>query len=333
MSSNNSITSEISSEPYLAFLDNSPPSSIDKPLNPDTKINKAATSRFEGLSQGLDRSKILQISPFVACVILGAVLLATSPVGWMLTAAFVTILAVGALGILVLGAQTALSKSEKEKLSFEGGAFWRVLRNRVGLKNYNEIILQNNVQNPPPGKLYLGALPNGLLKDVERLTKDKNIKAQLSLNQQWELEPRGLSLPYSQQRRENLGIQTYKLIDAPDHDPLSIEQLNEAAEFIHKQLIQGENLYVNCKAGQGRSAMAIAAYLIKYHGMKVEEAIKFIKSFRPKVTLHKKEKIARLNEYSVQSQKWRYDPLRTGNTLKLQKIADRHAQNGISSQS
>lgn len=323
MNPNNSI---ISSEPYHALSSDSTPSS-DQPLTSDSKIQEAASSRFEGLSQALDQSKVLQISPFIGCVVVGAVFLATNPVGWMLTAAFITILAIGSLGILALSAQTALSKSEQEKLSFEGGALWRVMRNCAGFSNYNEIVLQDNVSKPPSGKLYLGALPNGLLKDLERLTHEEHITAQLSLNQQWELEPRGLSLPYSQAQRSALQIQNYKLIEARDHDhPLTIDQLTETADFIHQQLEAGNNLYVNCKAGQGRSAMAIAAYLIKYQGMTVDEAIKLIKSHRPNVTLGKLEKINRLKGFHARYGKHPQDPLATGNTPKLTKKAKDHAR-------
>jgi protein-tyrosine phosphatase len=60
-----------------------------------------------------------------------------------------------------------------------------------------------------------------------------------------------------------------------------VEFLPAAAEFIHKHVdVQNHNILVHCWAGRQRSAISVAAYLVKYKGMLPSQAIKFVQSQR-----------------------------------------------------
>ncbi|HEY5259183.1 MAG TPA: dual specificity protein phosphatase family protein, partial [Rhabdochlamydiaceae bacterium] len=45
---------------------------------------------------------------------------------------------------------------------------------------------------------------------------------------------------------------------------LSIDEMDQTADWIHTQREAGKHVYVHCLGGVGRSATAIAAYLMKY---------------------------------------------------------------------
>lgn len=189
------------------------------------------------------------------------------PTTWMIVAASV--------GGYAMGLIIQLPCKGFQKMQFETSAASRLLKS----ENYNEIKLSE------ANKLYLGALPNKLKGDVTK--PGMNIKAVLSINESWEKSPLGFSLPYQAEDWHKLGV-TYLQIEAKDHKVLNSIQLHQAANFIDSQLKHG-NVYVHCKAGHGRSAMAIAAYLIKYKKMTVDQACQIIKESRPSSTIMRKK--------------------------------------------
>jgi protein-tyrosine phosphatase len=71
--------------------------------------------------------------------------------------------------------------------------------------------------------------------------------------------------------------------DKPDnwYDFLSIINETKVLEEIHKKINKKESVLVHCYAGIQRSCTVVACYLIKYHGMKYNEAIHFIQNKRP----------------------------------------------------
>lgn len=60
------------------------------------------------------------------------------------------------------------------------------------------------------------------------------------------------------------------------------EYLRTAAEFIHSFLDDKKRVMVHCMAGITRSSTVVAAYLIIHKKMSYEDAIKYIRSKRPK---------------------------------------------------
>lgn len=82
----------------------------------------------------------------------------------------------------------------------------------------------------------------------------------------------------------------------PDFHPLTLQQLEEAAEQIHRQRMLGKTTYVHCKGGRERSPMAIIAYLMKYHHLNLKEAKAFVQQ-RPLVHIRRPQQ-SRLEEYA-----------------------------------
>lgn len=80
------------------------------------------------------------------------------------------------------------------------------------------------------------------------------------------------------------GVDYYLWLPTEDHQPPSPCHLDlgvKVLDFFVKNKIK---VYLHCKNGHGRAPTLVAAYL-KTTGMRVEEAIDFIKSKRPNIHL------------------------------------------------
>lgn len=258
----------------------------------EQQVSQVATeSMFKGIGEAVAASRILKICLLTALVtglVVGGLFLAHymsgAPLGhavpafemkpWMVVAAASSGVV---LGFLIGTCCYAAKKKDRQKVSFEVTNAVRVFKSQ----NYNAIIEVNG------HTLFLGALPNKTTSDAEKLKKE-GVKTVLSVNEDFEKKARFLSLPYSEEAWSCHGI-TLKCIDAEDHEFLPIEQMHKAADWIKEGLEKG-GVYVHCRAGAGRSAMAVAAYLIKYSGMSVGDATQQIERQRPISTIKKKAK-------------------------------------------
>ena len=169
------------------------------------------------------------------------------------------------------------------ELSYQVVAIWNIFKRIFG-KNYSII------GDPLPGqsKLLLGPMPNHVGNSVAYLKREGEFLAVLTCQDDMEVrQHKPFAQPYTQEElgQENV---TYKRINIADHTFMTPEKMNEAADFIEAQLKSGRNVYVHCRAGQGRSAIAIAAYLIKYRDMTLVEAINCIEQSRPHSTVRNK---------------------------------------------
>lgn len=59
------------------------------------------------------------------------------------------------------------------------------------------------------------------------------------------------------------------------------DQLNNATQAIHEELVQNHKVLVHCHRGVQRSACVVTAYLMKYHKMILSDAITWVKVKRP----------------------------------------------------
>lgn len=64
----------------------------------------------------------------------------------------------------------------------------------------------------------------------------------------------------------------YERLKCRDMQPLTLQQLKQAAKWIHLQRSKGKIIYVHCKNGRGRSPMAVIAYLMQYHHLSLAAA-------------------------------------------------------------
>ena len=189
----------------------------------------------------------------------------------------------------------------KQKLLFIASG---ILERNSSKGNYDVIFTHSKTD----AQIILGALPNKNKKQKEAIESRKDSEGDsrvtffLHVNEPWELI------------KNFFGSKTYTKdewgehqhwIKAKDHVELSYAQLQDAADQIHKQVEQEIDVYVHCRAGVGRSAMAVAAYLIKYQGMSVAEASKLIKDRRAKSTIF--NKIPNLVEFSAKVNKNNYN--------------------------
>jgi protein-tyrosine phosphatase len=73
-------------------------------------------------------------------------------------------------------------------------------------------------------------------------------------------------------------------IEDDPYDSFPLYQIlrdTDVLDQMHNHLMQGKTVFVHCQAGAQRSPAVTACYLMKYHGMSGDEAIRFIKSKRP----------------------------------------------------
>ena len=135
--------------------------------------------------------------------------------------------------------------------------------------------------------LYLGRLPLKNEEDHLALQKE-GIGAVLSILQHFENHTKGpFTDPVTSDDLKAWGIDHLQ-IEAVDFEPLTFEALEQGVEFIDQEIKKGKKVYVHCKAGRGRSAAIVVAYLSKKHPdtyRSVEEAARFVAALRPIITL------------------------------------------------
>jgi len=110
--------------------------------------------------------------------------------------------------------------------------------------------------------------------NFQRKLLQKHIKADISL------ESERLDKPY--------GVDYYLWLPVKNHYAPTQMQLKLGVEFIDSLIKKKHPVFVHCRNGHGRAPTLVAAYLIS-KGMKIEEAIKFVKNKRPVVHLNERQ--------------------------------------------
>lgn len=147
------------------------------------------------------------------------------------------------------------------------------------------------------GSIYIGAMPIHELNHENDLVA-MNIKAVVSLNESWELEPFSIPwitswTPLSFIDYQQMGI-TSVYLPTPDMTNPNLENITYGIQCIHTFLKRGENVLIHCKAGRGRSVFlaALSIYeLFKDIGIfiPINDIFTFIESVRPQTSLNKRQ--------------------------------------------
>lgn len=98
----------------------------------------------------------------------------------------------------------------------------------------------------------LGGIPFGFLGMPEHLRKDFNVRGVINMCEEY----KGPCKKYDKLGIEELWLPT------TDHFEPSLENLEKAVQFIKKYEKRGRRVYVHCRAGHGRSAAVVFAYLL-----------------------------------------------------------------------
>lgn len=115
-------------------------------------------------------------------------------------------------------------------------------------------------QNEKGAKVILGMIP---LLEHEHHLKLKNeykVEAVVSLLENFELQPGWFKTPVSTEVWQSLKVHHHQVATA-DFNPLSIQSIKDTVGLINFYLYSGRTIYIHCKAGVGRSATAVAAWL------------------------------------------------------------------------
>lgn len=123
--------------------------------------------------------------------------------------------------------------------------------------------------------ILLGAVP--FPTDVPRL-KEQGVCGVVTLNESYEtLVPTSL---YNDHGIDHLVIPTRDYCFAP-----SLNDIQHAVDFIHKNVSCRRSTYVHCKAGRGRSTTIVICYLVQHKQMTPDAAYDYVKAIRPRVLL------------------------------------------------
>jgi len=92
------------------------------------------------------------------------------------------------------------------------------------------------------------------------------------------------------------GVTHFLWLPVKDHYPPSPSQFQMGVACLHCCVANKIQVYVHCEHGHGRAPTLVAAYLIST-GLKVDEAIAYIKKRRPAVHVTKRQ-LAALRRYA-----------------------------------
>ncbi|OQV23821.1 putative Phosphatidylglycerophosphatase and protein-tyrosine phosphatase 1 [Hypsibius exemplaris] len=138
----------------------------------------------------------------------------------------------------------------------------------------------------------LGAMP--FRSGLESLVSSENIKGIISMNEEFELNPRWYA---TKEELKKIGVE---FLNLPVDDYVGLPTSEQIASGLHfiEHIIQDRqgSVYIHCKAGRSRSAYLAAAYLIAREEKKVEEVVAQLKSKRPQVWIGARE-VRSLEDY------------------------------------
>jgi protein-tyrosine phosphatase len=151
-------------------------------------------------------------------------------------------------------------------------------------RSYRGLIQALNWWDAIDEQFYLGGAL--MFDDVERLQR-QGVEAVVNLCAE---------RPDDEQRLTKADM-VYLWLPVLDMCAPSIEQIKQGMEWIQCQLEHNRVVYIHCAAGVGRSATLLACWYVYDRGLSTIEAIRFIKSKHPQISLTRRQR-HRLRAYA-----------------------------------
>lgn len=147
-----------------------------------------------------------------------------------------------------------------------------------------------------PYNIYLGALP---LENEGHRNKivSLGVNAILAMVEDFELEEGFLNTPVKHEQWKEVGLDV-EHIKAIDFNPLKREEIGAGVAFLYTAYRKGQCVYVHCKAGRGRSATILVAFLMEHEHLSLNDAISRLKDQRPEINLNVYQQRALTSYYS-----------------------------------
>lgn len=184
-----------------------------------------------------------------------------------------------AVGVLLLYSDDAVT----QRLAYETSLLYTI---QTEQQWYNWI---------PAGGHYLGAQPLNNMGHLEEILK-LDIDSVLVLQEEFERRPGLFNTPVNDTQWTQNGIKV-RWIQARDFKALQIDEFIEAVDFLLNESAQYRHVYVHCKAGHGRSASVMIAFVMRYYNWSYTSAYHYIYNLRPSININPHQRDA-IMEYS-----------------------------------
>lgn len=140
-----------------------------------------------------------------------------------------------------------------------------------------------------PG-LWLGGLP---LNEKHHLTElcQMGINTIISLTESFEKQRGWAWTPVDDSQWLTNGVQVTN-VEAVDFEPLTEDNLAAAVTALREAMRRERRVYVHCKAGRGRSASVVIAYMMLEHGLSFAKAHDHVRLRRPSINVNAYQRAA-----------------------------------------
>jgi protein-tyrosine phosphatase len=172
----------------------------------------------------------------------------------------------------------------KYYMQYSTSLFYNELMNNIGIWHWFDLIHDFNGV-----KIYLGAMPlkSGSLNLENRndliTIQDLNINAILSVVEGFENKTEGyIYTPVMPDEWQHVNIK-YCQIPIPDFGTVLLDKIHICVEYIHWNIKNNRNVYIQCRVGKNRSTLVLMAYFVKYMKYTAEDAYNYIKSKRVQI--------------------------------------------------